>query len=92
MAGNRILVSPDELEKVAKQFKAASDQNQQASTKLSQTVSAMNSQWDGMTSERFFHDFEQSKKQMKQYTQLLEQVSTELKQIAQRFRQADNAR
>ncbi|MDQ0243748.1 WXG100 family type VII secretion target [Bacillus fengqiuensis] len=88
----RILVTPEQLDQVSKQFKTASEQSQQMSTKLAQSVKALDSQWDGMTQQRFFQEFQDAQKQMTSYVQLLNSVGQELKDIAERFRQLDNAK
>lgn len=88
----RILVTPEQLEQVANQFKSSSEQSQQMISRLQQQVNGLQGQWDGMTKQRFFTDFQNAQKQMNTYVQLLESINQELKTIANRFRQADQAR
>jgi len=42
-----------------------------------------------MTSQRFYSDFQQWSTQMKQFTELLNSINTQLNQIADRFAAAD---
>jgi len=42
-----------------------------------------------MTSQRFYSDFQQWSAQMKQFTELLRSINTQLNQIADRFAAAD---
>jgi WXG100 family type VII secretion target len=85
----RILVTPEQLDQVAGQFKSSSEQSQQMISRLAQQVNGLQGQWDGMTKQRFFQDFQAAQKQMNTYVQLLESINAELKGIANRFRQAD---
>jgi WXG100 family type VII secretion target len=87
----RILVTPEQLDQVAGQFKSTSEQSQQMISRLAQQVNGLQGQWDGMTKQRFFQDFQAAQKQMNTYVQLLESINAELKGIATRFRQADQA-
>jgi WXG100 family type VII secretion target len=87
----RILVTPEQLEGVASQFKQSSEQSQQMIARLQQNVNNLQGQWDGMTKQRFFQDFQNAQKQMNLYVQTLESINAELRQIATRFRQADQS-
>jgi len=86
---HRILINPDEVEAVAKEFQAKKEQSQQIINSLAQRIHGLEGQWDGMTKQRFFQDFNEAKKNMDNFTQLLENISTALNQIATKFRQTD---
>lgn len=85
----KILVTPEEMDNVAKQFTSGAQQSQELASKLNSTIQSMQGQWEGMTQNRFFQRFEADKKSMDQYVEMLNAVATELNDIAQRFRLAD---
>jgi WXG100 family type VII secretion target len=88
---SRILINPDEVDAVAKEFQAKREQSQQIINSLAQRINGMEGQWDGMTKQRFFRDFQEAKKNMDHFVQLLENISQALTQIATKFRQTDQA-
>ncbi|MCI1696621.1 WXG100 family type VII secretion target [Aneurinibacillus aneurinilyticus] len=85
----RILVTPEELEGIAQQFKNGSDASRQQTAQLYQALQSLEGKWDGATKKRFFDQFEQSRRHMEAYVQLLDSIDQELRAIATRFRQAD---
>ncbi|MFM1652484.1 WXG100 family type VII secretion target [Brevibacillus sp. B_LB10_24] len=87
----RILITPDQVDAVANEFRQGREQSQQIIDRLNQQVNNMEGQWDGMTKQRFFQEFQEANKQMSNFLQLLESISQELTQIAARFRQADES-
>ena len=91
MAG-RILITPEQVEQVANQFKQSSDQSQQIVNSLTQSVNGMEGQWDGMTKQRFFQEFQEASRLMNSFVQTLDSISNELRAIAQKFRMADESR
>lgn len=56
MAG-RILITPEQVDQVANQFKQSGEQSQQIVSSLTQSISGMEGQWEGMTKQRFFKSF-----------------------------------
>ncbi|MDQ0087471.1 WXG100 family type VII secretion target [Paenibacillus anaericanus] len=86
---SRILITPEEMDRISTQFKTGATQSQEISTKLNSAIQAMQGQWDGMTQQRFFQRYETDKKNMQTYIQMLNEVSDELKTISDRFRAAD---
>ncbi|MFC7679484.1 WXG100 family type VII secretion target [Paenibacillus sp. GCM10028914] len=91
MAG-RILITPEQVEQVANQFKQSGEQSQQIVNSLTQSVNGMEGQWDGMTKQRFFQEFQEASRLMNSFVQTLDSISMELKAIAQKFRMADESR
>lgn len=89
MMEGRILVTPEQLDNVANQFRSGSEQSQQLIARLNKQIQGMEGQWDGMTKQSFFTQFQESKRLMDQYVQNLNEIERELKAIATRFRQAD---
>ncbi|MCE5170436.1 WXG100 family type VII secretion target [Paenibacillus profundus] len=91
MAG-RILVTPEQIDQVANQFRQSGDQSQQIVSTLTQSIQGMEGQWEGMTKQRFFQEFQEASKQMQSFVQTLNTISEELKAIAQKFRTVDEQR
>lgn len=88
----RILISPEQVDQVANQFKQSSEQSQQIVSSLTQSINGMEGQWEGMTKQRFFTEFQEASKQMQSFVQTLNSISTELTAIAQKFRSVDQSR
>ncbi len=87
----QIQIDPDHVEQVAKQFQAKRQESEQIIQHLSCQITGLEGQWKGMTKERFFSDFQEAEQNMKNFTLLLENISTALTQIATKFRQTDQA-
>lgn len=85
----KILITPEEVDQVSSQFKQSAEQSQQLVDHLKSAVEGMQGQWEGMTQQRFFQEFQEAQTQMRSFVDLLNNVSTELSQIAERFRQVD---
>ncbi|GIO29872.1 MULTISPECIES: WXG100 family type VII secretion target [Paenibacillus] len=91
MAG-RILITPEQVDAVANQFKQGGEQSQQIVNGLTQAIHGMEGQWEGMTKQRFFQEFQEANKQMQSFVQILNNISQELTAIAQKFRTVDESR
>ncbi|AEI39028.1 WXG100 family type VII secretion target [Paenibacillus mucilaginosus] len=85
----KILVSPETLQQASNTFKQGGAESQAQVQKLKATINGLQGQWEGMTQQKFFADFQQAESMMKNYVELLHNISTQLDTIAQRFRQAD---
>ncbi|MBP2001000.1 WXG100 family type VII secretion target [Paenibacillus shirakamiensis] len=85
----RITISPEQVEQIARQFKQSSEESRQIVLGLTQAVQGMESDWEGVTKQRFIQEFEEADKQMKYFAQILESISEELNSISQRFRSID---
>lgn len=85
----RIRITPEQVDGVSREFKNGSAQSQELISRLTSQVESMQSEWEGMTQQRFYQQFSQAKQGMTQFVQLLEQISQELDSISQRFRQVD---
>lgn len=85
----RIRITPEQVRQVAGQFAQAANQSQEMVTRLTNAVNAMQPEWEGMTSQRFYSDFQQWSTQMTRFVELLNSISTQLNQIADRFAAAD---
>ncbi len=85
----RIRITPEQVRQVAGQFAQAANQSQEMVTRLTNAVNSMQPEWEGMTSQRFYSDFQQWSGQMTRFVELLNSISTQLNQIADRFAAAD---
>jgi WXG100 family type VII secretion target len=52
-------------------------------------MSSVESQWEGVSKQRFYQDYQQWQNQMSQFVDLLRQISQQLQATAERFRQVD---
>lgn len=87
----RIKVAPEQVKGVANQFKQASQQSQDMVSRLGQQMQSLQPDWEGMTQQRFYGEYEQWKNQMQQFTQMLNSIGQQLDTIADRFAAADTA-
>ncbi|UHA73838.1 WXG100 family type VII secretion target [Paenibacillus sp. 481] len=85
----RILITPERVEDVAKQFKQGSEQSQELISVLTQAVQSMEGEWDGVTKQRFFQQFQEANQQMQLFVHMLNTIDSELSAIAQKFRTVD---
>lgn len=85
----RIKITPDQIHQVANQFKQASQQSQDMVGRLQSTMSSVQPEWEGMTQQRFYGEYEQWKTSMGQFVQLLSSIGQQLDAIADRFAAAD---
>lgn len=85
----RIKITPEQVRQVAQQFAQAASQSQDMVSRLTNSINSMQPEWEGMTSQRFYGDFQQWSAQMKQFTELLNGINQQLVQIADRFSTVD---
>jgi len=85
----RIKVTPEQVRQTASQFARSASQSQEMLSRLTNAINSMQPEWEGMVSQRFYSDFQQWSTQMKQFTELLNSINTQLNQIADRFAAAD---
>ncbi|SDY40251.1 WXG100 family type VII secretion target [Thermoactinomyces sp. DSM 45892] len=88
MAG-RIQITPEQIEGVSAVFKQKRGESDAMINLLNSKISSLQGQWEGQTQQKFISEFEQCKGNMKQFTTLLESISTSLDQIAKKFRETD---
>lgn len=86
---NRILITPEQLEQVSTQFAQSGQQSREIVDRLSRSILEMESQWEGMTRERFYGDYQQARATMNKYLECLQTISSDLKQISVKFRTTD---
>lgn len=85
----RIKITPEQVRQVASQFAQASSQSQEMVSRLTNAINAMQPEFEGMTSQRFYSDFQQWSSQMTRFVELLNSINTQLNQIADRFAAVD---
>nr|PZN44107.1 MAG: hypothetical protein DIU70_02930 [Bacillota bacterium] len=85
----RIQVNPEELRAVAAQFRKSSEESNAMVQTLSTAVRNLDNNWDGLSSEKFYQDFEQWRQEMIHFVAVLDQIHQQLMAIAQRFEEAD---
>ena len=85
----RIKLSPEQVRQVSTQFKQASSTSDQLVRSLQQTVDGLAPDFEGMTRERFYSDFQTWKTSMTQFVELLNSIGQQLDAIATRFETAD---
>ncbi|MFX3623242.1 MAG: WXG100 family type VII secretion target [Ectobacillus sp.] len=86
---SRLHVVPDELEKAARQFTAASEEGQRIAQKLYEMRAHTIGNWEGNKQQQFLEQLQQCTQALNAYLQGLADASTKLKQTATKFRQAD---
>ncbi len=85
----RIRVSPEQVRQVSSQFKQSSQQSQEIVNRLQNQITGLQGEWEGMSKEKFYGDFQTWQTNMRQFVELLNQISQQLDAIAARFEQAD---
>ncbi|KKO53415.1 WXG100 family type VII secretion target [Paenibacillus sp. DMB20] len=88
---NRILVTPEQLEQISAQFSQSGQQGGDIVQRLQGSIMQMEGQWEGITRERFYGEYQQARITMNKFVECLHNVSTELKQIAVKFRSTDGS-
>jgi len=85
----RIKITPDQVRQVGNQFKQASQQSNEMVSRLQNTMNSMEPEWEGLTKERFYQEFQQWRTSMNQFVELLNGIGQQLDAIAARFEAAD---
>lgn len=86
---NRILVTPEQLEQVSSQFAQSGQLSSEIVQRLQQSIHELEGQWQGVTRERFYGEYQQARTNMLKFVECLQSISTELKQISAKFRTTD---
>lgn len=84
-----IKISPDLVRTVAGQFQQKSQDTGTMVQQLQSAVKGMESEWQGLSSQRFFSDYTQWSQQMQKYVQTLADIGNELTRIANTLEQTD---
>lgn len=85
----RIIVSPERLEAVARTFDDRRIETENVINSLKSTMDALDAEWDGVAQNKFYAQWNEMIPKMKQFTNLLGEIASELRRIAQVFRETD---
>lgn len=85
----QILVSPERLEAVANTFDNKKSETEQILSTLRAMMQNLNAEWDGVAQEKFYAQWDAMLPKMNQFTNLLGEISGELRRIARVFRETD---
>ncbi|UOY91222.1 WXG100 family type VII secretion target [Ectobacillus sp. JY-23] len=86
---NRIHVVPEELDRIAKQFAAASTECREVANKIKRLGTDSQGKWEGNKHQQFLNQLNQSTAALEHYIEGLQQTQAKLQSTAQRFREAD---
>ena len=85
----QIVVSPERLEAVAQTFDAKKSETENIIASLRSTMSNLDAEWDGVAQNKFYAEWNEMIPKMNQFTELLGEIASELRRIAQVFRETD---
>jgi WXG100 family type VII secretion target len=85
----QIVVSPERLESVASTFDSKKSETENLINALRSTMDSLDADWDGVAQNKFYNEWNEMIPKMNQFTELLGEISSELRRIAQVFREAD---
>jgi len=77
------------LTQVASVFDQSANQARELISRIDSRLAQLDASWDGCAQTRFYGEYQSWKGQMQTFLQILQTGSTELKQAAERFTQAD---
>lgn len=85
----RIRISPEQVRNVANQFRNASQESSDIVNRLNSAMSGIEPEWEGLTKQRFWGEYQAWRNSMTQFIKLLESIGQQLDAIAARFASAD---
>lgn len=85
----QIVVSPERLESVARTFEGKKTETENMISALRSTMDSLDVDWDGVAQHKFYNEWNEMLPKMTQFTELLGEISSELRRIAQVFRETD---
>lgn len=85
----QIVVAPERLEEVARTFDAKKAETEAMINTLKNTMNGLDAEWDGVAQNKFYAEWNTMLPKMIQFTNLLEEIASELRRIAQVFRETD---
>ncbi|WP_338708092.1 WXG100 family type VII secretion target [Paenibacillus amylolyticus] len=85
----RIMITPEQLFAISKQFYTAYTTLQHMNESLLRSMTDIEANWDGSTRERFYYDFKKSHLVMTEVVTLMSSISTVLHNHGERLLQAD---
>lgn len=87
----RIVVPPERILEISKQFTQASEESKSIVASLNSKIQSLQSQWSGITQEQFFQNFQTARTQMDTFTSRVSSIGTELHSISVKFAEADGS-
>ncbi len=85
----QIVVSPARLEAVAHTFDGKKTETEAMINTLRSTMDGLDAEWDGVAQNKFYAEWNEMIPKMNQFTNLLGEIASELRRIAQVFRETD---
>jgi WXG100 family type VII secretion target len=85
----QIVVSPSRLEAVARTFEDKKSETESMINTLKSTMNNLDAEWDGVAQNKFYGEWNEMIPKMVQFTNLLGEIASELRRIAQVFRETD---
>jgi len=85
----KIQITPAEIKQIGGQFKQTSAQSREMIGKLNSVLRGAQGGWQGMSSQKFYQEFEAWKKSMDGHVVLLENIGKQLEHIARTIELAD---
>lgn len=85
----QIVVAPERLESVANTFDNKKEETETIINTLRTTMQSLDAEWDGVAQNKFYAEWDAMLPKMSQFTELLGTISSELRRIAQVFRDLD---
>lgn len=85
----QITVAPERLEGVASTFDTKKGETEQIITALRSSMDSLDTEWDGVAQIKFYSQWNEMLPKMTQFTGLLGEIASELRRIAQVFRETD---
>lgn len=79
---------PSELNKAGKEFRGASKDTQAIVRKLEQTISSLETCWADASQQRFFEYYKEWHQHMQGFSQILEEIASELDAVSDRYTNA----
>ena len=85
----RIKITPGQVRNVANQFRQASHESSDIVNRLNSALGQLEPEWEGITKQRFWSEYQAWRNSMQQFIRLLESIGQQLDAIAARFASAD---
>lgn len=89
MAAGKIMMTPEEMNSYAQQYKSGSSEIANLSSKLNSLESTIEQEWQGRGFDQFDAEFKQLKPKVDQFAQLLSEIADKLNKSAQAMQDTD---
>jgi WXG100 family type VII secretion target len=84
-----VMISPSEVAEIAEEFLKASKDTERTVANLETSMTNLSSKWQGASHQMFYRNYTEWHDHALGFVQILSQISTELRAIAERFASAD---